>query len=254
MANPLPHSAAIKQEISDYLSEAVDLIQQSAASLKADGYFNSIYRTTLATTAVLKALSGEEKPGLAAASAVVERVPLHVLLTQIAAAEVELRRLIELTFLTVYFTDHRIEWAHFERTSGEGIVSGRETPIACAAHREPSYYANYTKELLECEPSGIALDAARTLAVTYGNLSSSVHAAAASLRSPPLTPIETPTQKVIAKFASDYRLVAANSIAVLAAFRRTKFDQLQPTYRAWFDWLQGPMLAKRIRSGRFGLN
>jgi hypothetical protein len=40
---------------------------------------------------------------------------------------------------------------------------------------------------------------------------------------------------------------------VLAAFFRTKFENLPPVHRAWFDWLVGSNTAKRIRSGKFGL-
>jgi len=189
-----------------------------------------------------------KKPSLFAACAVVQRVPLQILLAQVAAGRVELRRLIELTFLTVYFTDHPIEWAHFERTPGEGINTARDTPIAAAAHREPSYYASYVKELMVAEPSGLALGAARDLAVIFGMLSSSVHAASASLKILPDVPIGQLTSSEMSAFLRDYRAVAANAIIVLAAFRRRKFDSFPPAYRAWFDWLVGAIDLNRFEA------
>jgi hypothetical protein len=40
---------------------------------------------------------------------------------------------------------------------------------------------------------------------------------------------------------------------VLAAHFRQRFDKLPPVHRAWFDWLVGSKVAKKIRSGPFGL-
>jgi hypothetical protein len=253
MAEILPHSSIIRRQVDTYLTHAAELTQVSSDSLRTSGEFTAVYKTALAADAVLSKLSGNERPKLSAARTVVRRVPLLLTFGQIEAASVELRRLIELSFWCIYFTDHPVEWRSFLKSPGKGIEVERTEPIAFCAHREPSYYANYAKERFRDEPSGIAGEAAGLLTMHYGTLSGVVHAGSLTLKGGVVPPIVPPSTSDLSSFMKTFRQVAGAVCLIVGAFRQRKFDSLPPMHRAWFDWLIGGSMRKRVRSQSFGL-
>jgi hypothetical protein len=253
MTTILPHTGALRQQIVDYLDEVVTLAGDYSTALAKSGAFTSLFKTTLAGDTVLAKLSSTEKPRLAAARSILRRIPILIAVGQIRAADGYVRKLIEVIFLCMYFTDHPVEWLEFTTSAASGISREFSTPIAYNARREPSFYANYTKELFRKEPSGLAQSAAQDLSVAYGDLSVSVHAAAPSVQGK-LSEAHDPVDEAsLHAFAETYKRSAADvSVLVAARFQR-KFDRLPPVHRAWFDWLIGKDRAKRLRTGRFGL-
>lgn len=254
MAEILPHSKAIKAWVKEYLGDARKQADRSISDLEDSGEFIGIYKVALAADAVFSKLVSTEKPRLTTARSIVQRIPLFVALAQPEAARVELRRLIEVTFWCVYFTDHPVEWESFERTPGQGFETEKTTPIAYCAHREMSYYGNYARERLGDDPSGIAVSAVSVLSTQYGNLSAAVHAGAIATGNILLPPVEPATQSAMASFLSIHHAVCGAACIALAAFLRSKFDRLPPMHRRWFDWLVGSQTAKSIRSQEFGLS
>jgi len=181
-------------------------------------------------------------------------VPILVGCGQFDAAEATLRKFVETAFLCLYFTDHPVEWTEFQKNPGAGISRETTTPIANNAHREPSFYANYARELLAGEPSGLAVAAAGRLIVAYGRLSQAVHAAAASVNKHLGTAHDAIDEQSIGRFGETYRRCVADVAIVVAARLCRRFDSLPPVHRAWFDWLVGSETKKRLRAGPFGLD
>ncbi|MCW8965539.1 MAG: hypothetical protein OQK82_02465, partial [Candidatus Pacearchaeota archaeon] len=180
MAAVLPHSAKIRADVESYLGDASALVLSATADLKNSSNYRAIYKAALATDAVLSKLSQRFTPRPVVARSVVQRVPILVGLAQLSAARVELRRLIEIVFWTVYFSDHPVEWRKFEASPSAGIESDPNQPISYNAHRAPSFYGNYAIELFSREPSGLVVQAVVDLKTEYGNLSGDVHAGVAS--------------------------------------------------------------------------
>lgn len=180
-------------------------------------------------------------------------MPLFLALAQPEAARVELRRLIEVAFWCVYFTDHPIEWDSFEKNPSKGYGTEKMTPIAYCAHCEVAYYVNYARERFAEEPSGLAVSAVNELHVSYGNLSQAVHAGTVATGTIILPPAEPATQPKLASFLDIHREVCGAACVVLSAMFRSGFDKLPPMHRRWFDWLVGNATAKRIKSQQFGL-
>jgi hypothetical protein len=254
MAEILPHSTVIKSYVKEYLADAAKQADRSISDLSGSGEFVGIYKVALAADAVLSKLSSTERPRLAAARSIVQRVPLFLALAQPEAARVELRRLIEVTFWCIYFTDHPIEWESFEKSPSKGFETEKATPIAFCAHREMTYYANYARERFAEEPSGLGVGAINQLHVNYGNLSAAVHAGTVATGTIILPPAEPSTQPKLASFLAVQREVSGAACIVLSAMFRSKFDQLPPMHRRWFDWLIGNVIAKKIRSQDFGIS
>jgi hypothetical protein len=235
------------------VNDAKSLIENSIGSVGAQGAFLNIYKTALAAHAVLAKLHGQEVPAFTHASGILQRIPVHLLVSQGEAAEVELRRVIELLFLTTYFTDHPVEWDAFVRQPRGALQHERENPIAASAAREPAYYRGYAKERFLAEPSGIAKDAVGRLSVEYGNLSSAAHAPAGTEARTIHAVVSIPTPAVLGHFATRFKSIASDVCVVASALVPGEFDQLPPMYRAWFDWLLGQDAAKKLRGGKFGL-
>lgn len=236
-----------------YLADANSLLADSVKAVGAESAFTSIYKTTLAAHAILEKLHDDEMPSHVHASCVLQRIPIHVLTSQVQAAEVELRRAIELIFLTTYFSDHPVEWDTLVRNPQRSPQHERENPIAGNAYREPVYYRSYAQERFSMEPSGLASKAVDRLGVEYGNLSSAAHAPTAtsdvSIR-PAIGNMSSPT---LAQFANRFKSVSSDLCVVAAAFSPARLDALEPMFRAWFDWLLGTEQAKKLRGGKFGL-
>ena len=253
MASILPHSAQIRADVAAYLNNASTLVNAALNDLKNSGDYKAIYKITLSADAVLSKLGVELRPSCSVSRNILQRIPVLVALAQTSAAQVELRRLIEVVFWTVYFSDHPIEWNSFEENPTAGIEVDPERPISYNAHRMPSYYRKYAIELFAKEPYGLAKQAANELATQYGNLSVDVHAAAGSTTKQLSPAFDAADKKKITDFMKTQRIVFSASCLVLCAYDRHHFDRLPAVHRAWFDWLIGSTKAKALRSGRFGL-
>ena len=254
MAKILPHNAQIRSDVSSYLCEVSEVVSECSRKLQESGEYRNIYKTSLATDSVLSKLSYRETPRLAGARGLVQRVPFLIATGQLGGARSELRRFLEIVLWGIYFSDHPVEWKAFQENPKQGFGKDISQPIAYCAFRERAFFSNYVAELFKNEPSGIALEATRELSITCNELNAEVHpqkiATARGLR----PAWDRPTDAELAATAKVHRSVCSACCIMLAAYLNQRFDRLPPTHRAWFDWLIGSGKAKRIRSGRFGLD
>ena len=159
-------------------------------------------------------------------------------LHQPVLACIELRRVIEATFDCIYFADHPVEWRSLEDVGRVQIESDSKQPIAYNACREPSFYANYAKELFATEISGLAKPASEFLSVKYSELSKDVHAKIHS--SPSMSSMLD--EMSAKKFASLSKLISgvySRILIVLAAKNVDKYNALPPVERELSAWLIG---------------
>lgn len=254
MAGPLPHSAQVQQLAETFLSEVAAEIAKAHGTLKKSAEFRKIYRVSLATDAVLsKLLQSCKRPPPHAARAIVKGVPLLVCARQLGPAKIELRRFMELIVWDVYFEEHPVEWAKFSANPTHGFTRDEKDPIEYCAHRELEYYLNYAKSRVAGEPSKVAGEAVEELRLLKGKLNEAVHPGSGAHLTGCVVPLDAIEEGVLKDF-NDLQCSVFGSACVLAAsVRRRRFDSLPAMYRAHFDWLVGGQLAKRIRSGPFGL-
>jgi hypothetical protein len=116
------------------------------------------------------------------------------------------------------------------------------------------FYSNYAQELFKRETSGIAATAAAELSVGHGKLNAEVHPSHAATTKSLKPAWDCLTGPELKSLAATNRSVCANASIVLAAYFRKRTEKLPPVHRAWFDWLVGPVIAKKIRSAKFGLS
>ena len=139
MSSLLPHSEKIRSESQSYLGE-VSRCFADTKRLGDSSDFRSTYKATLAADAVLSRLASSRcKPRLSAHRTVVRRSLAAFSLGQPGLSRLALRQAIELTFWTIYFSEHSVEWVSFE--GNPSLSRGEPTsPIRHAAHREPAFY------------------------------------------------------------------------------------------------------------------
>ncbi|MGE3959931.1 MAG: hypothetical protein AB7H96_24700 [Vicinamibacterales bacterium] len=249
----LPHSAQLKSDVADYLSDAAAIAADLCGDLAKSDSFRAIFKITLATSVVLNELSVSETPKLTAASGIARKIPVLICFGQTVAASTELRRLIEVSAWTLYFTDHPREWA--ERVKSPRHAFERDTlrPLAFAAHRELSYYLNYAAEVMTLEPSGLAANAIEDLKTQHGNLSGDVHPGETAVAGAPAPPVDDMSPGTLSRFMERQRAICAAIAIAESAMFVSRFNALSPAGRGWFDWLVGKDRAKQLRSGPFGL-
>lgn len=254
MAGPLPHTTQVQEMMEGYLDDAEKMIDDFLRLSRGSSNFRSIYRISLAADAVLSKLATRKTgPGLQPARSIVLRIPLLVAVGQTSVASVELRRFLEILFWYMYFAEHPVEWTSFKGTPGKAYGRTLDAPIYYCAHREMAFYVNYALERMESEPSGIAKQAITELRKTQGQLNAVVHPGVMATTTTKTPPFDDLSPADLAKFQIIQRCVFSNGCLVVAAFCRKQFDSLPSMHRAHFDWLIGTSLAKRIRSGPFGL-
>ena len=254
MSSVLPHNAQIREDVSSYLLEASGIVKDRTEKLEVSGEYRNIYKSCLATDSVLKKLStSRETPRLNVARGLIQRVPLLVAVGQLPACHNELRRFIEVVVWCIYFTDHPIEWQSFSGEPSRGFARDIATPLTFCAFRERAFYSNYAEELFIRESSGVAAVAAKELSVSYNELNADVHAAHIATTTSLKPAWDSPTNTELSSLAKRHRSICANACVVLAAYFRQRFDKLPPVHRAWFDWLVGSNVTKKLRSGQFGL-
>lgn len=250
----LPSGALLQKQVANYTADSGKMARGSLSKAASSRAFEEIYEISLATSTVFGGLGGRTvKPSLAPAQSLVLRTPLLVGFGQLTVAQAELRRFVELVLWSVYFTDHPVEWRDFETGAGTGFSQDQRKPISYAAHRPLSFYLEYALELMDGEPSGLAVKAGRDLEQVLRKLNAAVHAgqlARGAIRMPPYDELSEPTLRA---FAKTQRSTFAGCVLLLAAYRRRKFDSLNAVRRAHFDWLVGAKLRREVRGGPFGL-
>lgn len=209
---------------------------------------------SLATHTVIGALSSPMvRPSLNPARSLSARIPLLVGIGQWSVAQGELRRFIELISWAVYFTDHPVEWEEFKMATSTRFAQDTTKPISFAAHRELGFYLQYALELMDREPSGLGERAVEDIKNVVKALNSSVHAAHLAKAGSKIPPHDDLSEPVLRTFADIERQTFSSCTLLIAAYRRTKFNQLDATARAHFDWLIGPKLRREVRKGPFGI-
>ena len=188
--------------------------------------FRSTYKATLAADAVLSRLASSRcKPRLSAHRTVVRRSLAAFSLGQPGLSRLALRQAIELTFWTIYFSEHSVEWVSFE--GNPSLSRGEPTsPIRHAAHREPAFYRAYARELFESESSRHYLrlggSAVSRLWSPVGGDSPNKHR-----YKPRLGPaIEDQSARQLAAFRKIHREVCASICIALAALTTSRFKRV----------------------------
>ncbi len=252
--NLTPRPAQLREHVANYIADAESIFTETLAKARKSTAFGEIYHVSLSTDTVLRGLSGPTlKPKVAGARSIALRLPLLVSVGQQSVATVDLRRVVELIFWTIYFSDHPVEWRSFNAESGSGFSRDTRKPISYSAHRELAYYLDYAKELMNSEESGLGNCAVDGVRQACHELNAVVHAgqmAKAAARKPPHEDISEPDLR---KFGDLQRRVFANCSVVFAAYNRRRFDQLGAGARAHFDWLVGLAIRKKVRQGPFGI-
>lgn len=254
MKSVLIRGSDLENQSKRYLADSGSLLTRSISSFKNSKDFYELYKICLASKAVLTELDSPRfKPALNSLHTISLRIPLLVAAGQSAVVKVELRRFVELTFWTIYFTNHPIEWQNFSGTRGTGFSRDTHRPITFAAHRELNAYMEYAREYMEAEPSGVALKALNMLEDDKNQLNSAVHAGEIA-RAPLLNvPVDPFSQKDLKRISALVKRILGHSIVLIAAFDKDKFDHLPAGPKAYFDWLIGASFQKKIRLGPFGL-
>jgi hypothetical protein len=254
MAGPLPHTSEVQSMMSEYLEDALTIIRTQFRRLKKLSEFRAIYRVCLAADAALSKLqSNRMRPNLKAARSIVRRIPLIVGVGQLAVGRIELRRFIELLFWTTYFTDHPIEWANFASNPAAGYGKSLDNPIDFCARRESTFYANYAKERMNEEPSGLGAEAVHSLRRALRELNSIVHPGGIATSKLRIPPFEEVGKDSLVEFSRSLRGVLGHGCILAAAINRRGFDRFPPMHRAHLDWLIGIEKSKKLREGAFGL-
>lgn len=244
----------LRQQVDDYVNELTTVSKACLASTRSTKLFEEVYSTSLSADVVLDQLDERSlRPHLGSARTIVLRVPMLVSLGQSSLGKVEMRRLVELTLWTVYFTDHPVEWARFGLGSGAGFSRNPRQPISYAARRELAHYFEYALELMESEPSGLGKYAVCQMKQLTRGLNASVHAGGLAQATSRMPPYDKVSDSMLKRFHRLQKNLFANCCLLLAAYRRPRFDRFDATARAHFDWLVGSKVRKAVRKGPFGL-
>jgi hypothetical protein len=238
----------------EYVDDASRILGRSLRSMKRSTVFRKVFRTSLAADAVLSKLAQRRlRPPLKGARSIILRMPLLVAARQCSVAYVEMRRLVELALWTVYFTDHRVEWATFKASPETGLSRDVENPIGFCAFREAAFYLNYAKQRMTAEPSGLGKEAVASIRQNQARLNRATHPGDVARAQARVPPFGSSSPQTLEAFAKLQRCVFADICMVMAAFLRKRFDVLPAMHRAHFDWLIGSRRSKQVRSGPFGL-
>ena len=106
---------------------------------------------------------------------------------------------------------------------------------------------------MEAEPSGLGTDSLDQLRQVSHRLNAAVHPGHLAITKGRAAPFEKPNAELLRDFKKLHRAVFSNSCIIFAAYRRSRFDALDASSRAQFDWLVGAKYRKMVRSGPFGL-
>lgn len=254
MTTVLPSATELRKVVAKYLDDSETIAKQCLIKAKSSESFREIYRVSLATHTVLGALTSKSlRPTLTPARSIALRVPLLVSVGQSSVAQGELRRFVELITWAIYFTDHPIEWNRFISSTG-GFAREQRKPISFAANRELAFYLDYAHELMEREPSGLGAKAVDNCRNAVKVLNAAVHPGELAKATGRIPPHDSVTETVLRRFKNVQRLTFSNCALLIAAYRRSKFNTLNASARAHFDWLVGSHIRREVRKGPFGLS
>jgi|GEM_PF-6311859 len=249
---PLPHSSQLNAALQKLIADASQAKGAGVVSFSSSPRLKHLYRLCNATDAILDELDESRmRPSLQAARTIVLNQPILLLYSFVEEALVDLRRFVELAMWNIYFTDHPVEWREFLESSG--FSRDIEQPISFCAHRELGFYLSYAKELMRREPSGLAVLSLDAIQNSVRKLNKHAHAAMLALstrRAAVLKERSDTDAKQLCEFASE---VLGHVSIVLCAAHQKRFNRFGPAQRAYFDFLAGPSISKKIRGGQFGI-
>jgi hypothetical protein len=249
-----PKGAALRALVAEYLRECDNLSSLSIAKIAKETAFEAVFHASFSAESVLSAYAGQmTRFPLKGVRHIVARIPALIAMGQLAAAEVELRRYLELFLWCIYFSDHSREWAEFQSGTDKGFSRDQRSPIAFAARRELAFYLDYAKELMLAEPSELGTEAVREITVAVHRLNSAVHPG--KLANPPssLIAFEDVTKEQLVSFGRLQKAVFWSTCIVLSAFKVARFNALPAGPRGHLDWLLPVNQRRRLRGGPFGL-
>lgn len=236
MTSVLPSAGRLRQMVAEYVTDSGKIADECLKTAAGSEAFRDIYQISLAAHTIFAGLAGSNlRPSLNPAKSVAIRIPVLVSVGQASVADAELRRFVELTLWTIYFSDHPIEWQNFSGRTGSGFSQDARKPISYSAHRQLHFYLEYALELMEQEPSGLGTRALRGIDQALAKLNASVHAGRLARASNRIPPHDELTEALLRSFAKLQRLTLSNCALALAAYRRGKFDRLSAMTRAYFD-------------------
>src|SRR5271170_3029244 len=114
MKSVLLKRAELTRQTQKYLTDAASIIKKSIGEYQKSEDFSELYKVCLAVDTVLHAMdSSGFKPPLQSLRTISLRIPLLMAAGQSSVIKVELRRYMELTLWSIYFSHHPIEWQNF---------------------------------------------------------------------------------------------------------------------------------------------
>jgi hypothetical protein len=255
MAGPMPHSKQIEEFSLDYLVTCKNEWTKQTNSIKSSIGFRKIYKTSLSTSIVFSQFTRVSlNPRISSVLSLTTHMPALIVMGQALAFQLFLRQLIELTFWTIFFSDHPREWDEFCTSPNAGYCRTLENPISYLAHRELGFYVNYAREYFQSEPSAEAIKAIEALDRLRAVLNAVIHpgsiAISLDLKNSVIDKIST---EDLDKLSLLQRECLANASLLICAFSVKKFNHFSASARAHFDDLIGKTRAKKLRSGAFGL-
>lgn len=252
MSSVLPHSGTIRAHVRDYCSEVSEYVVEALGRSEAESAMVLAYKTALALDCSLGSIARSARPSIKFLRVLNRQILVHIAIGLEEAALTEMRRLMEGVVLSLYYSDHPVEYERMARDPSTAIVKGIDRPISFCAHREPTFYFNYVKDRMSDESSGQGKAAVDVLATQYRECSVVVHAKAASLDRRPLRLVHMDA-RVRESVAKRHRIISSAVCILVSARWTAAFGKLGPVQRAWFDWLVGTQRAKAIRGAQFGL-
>jgi hypothetical protein len=101
MSSVLPHSATIRANVEQYLTDTARHVASEIENLRGSGAYRTIYKITLALDSFLSRLPNSLRPRSSVPRSIIQRVPILIAMGQDAPATVELRRFLECVFWCV---------------------------------------------------------------------------------------------------------------------------------------------------------
>lgn len=252
MTGVLPHSKITHAHCVEYLTSVKNETGLSVERLKKCPDYKGTYKACLSGHLVLPRFAPKSSFLLASAN-VARRIPLLIACQQLVSADIQLRRVIEMTVLHGYFREHPVELARFMKYPTEGFARDRGNPIAFCAHREFSWFADYCVARVADDPSGLGTASLATMREHYSSLSAQVHIGLQASSTNMLTDSFDDLDSVaLNAFTTRVRSIMAAAVTLLGVLHPERVARLNAIERGWFDWLVGASSATAFRSAQFG--
>ena len=252
----LPHSSVRRRHHREMLEELRVTLATFIQDAHDDAAQRSIYELCSAGYTVLRELRTSKAQQLViGASGAARRCAILSAVRQISLARVELRRMIECVIWFVYFIDHEVEFADFQRNPTRSWDDRSKTPIAAAASAEIGFFFRYASERLSTGNCPRLVESVSRLKTAYATLSTEVHAARGSVgASATLSQAHDPyNDRIAAKVRDEIDQVMTEAVLLVAGTDMNLIGGLSAIDRAWLDWLIGDDAAKAMRALTLGL-